>query len=194
MVPSLRDMCKTLVFKYGIGPRNDLPGTLPAEIDNMETAATIDISGRYYADYHIAEQHACEIDIEWSSGVWSLGMRHNRARHEAQIRAGGRTYLGHEWRKIFLFAGEGPFPGCQVIVVFDFDMRLHRRSVHFYGRFYNQYSGNMVSFKTEFSFSITSHYMKVQTEFLIGETFTSVGRRFLKQPDTPYADFFRYID
>lgn len=38
MLPTLRDMCKAAVLKYGVEPRSDLPDTLPAEMNDMEEA------------------------------------------------------------------------------------------------------------------------------------------------------------
>ena len=194
MVPSLRSMCKDFVLKYGIGPRNYLPDTLQAEMENMDTIVRIDMSGCFYEDYHISEQCKCDIDVEWCREGWNFKMRDGRTQHDVQFRAGRRTYLGQEWRKIFLFAGEGPFPVFDDILIYDFDIKLHERTVDFYGRFYNHYSGNMVTFKTGFTSSKTSHFLKVQTEFRIGRMFTMVGKRFMRQPDTPDLDFFRYND
>ena len=189
---TLREMSKSVVIKFGLQPRKDLPDSLPEELDSMEERIRLDITGDYYADYHIQDQHACEVNLNWSSGEWSFVLRHYGVQHEAQLRAGRRTYLGYEWKKIFLFTSDAPFPGLQDIVIYDFVIQLDQRSVWFYGHFYNQYSGNMVVFRTKFRFSITSHFMKVQTEFLIGGMFLGVGQRFLRQPDTQDLDFFRW--
>ena len=88
MVPSLRSMCKDIVLKYGIGPRNDLPATLHAKIENMDKIVRIDMLGRFYEDYHIAEQYRCEIDVEWCREGWNFKMSLDWTQHEVQMKGG----------------------------------------------------------------------------------------------------------
>ena len=191
MLPTLRDMCKAAVLKYGVEPRSDLPDTLPAEMNDMEMRMKLDISGHYYTDYHIPSQHACQVDIDWSHGKWTFTMKHKGVRHLATVKAGRSTYLGYEWKMIFLFTNSKPFPGHQDIVIHNFNIELDQRSVVFHGRFYNQHSGNLCQFQTRFSFSITSHLLKLQTAVMTGGICMVVARRFLSQPDTPDYDFLR---
>ena len=192
MVLTLRGLCKVFIFKFGIEPRSQIPIGLLSEINDMDMATRLDISGRNYTDYHIPQQHACEISLEWFSGEWTITMHHHQGSNQVQqLRAGRRNYMGHEWKKVFLFTFQQTFLGLQDIVVYDFDILITERTVCFYGRFYNQYSGNLVTFRTSIRFSITGHFIKIKTEFLMGATFTTVGERFLRQPDTVDLDFFR---
>ena len=49
-------------------------------------------------------------------------------------------------------------------------------------------------FRTEFTFSITSHFLKVQTEILRGQYFCPVGVRFMRQPDILSYAFLKYCE
>ena len=98
------------------------------------------------------------------------------------------------WSILFLYVHGDPFP-CQpgrAIILKDFHVDTGDSSVTFDGQFYNHCSGTEVAFRTKFGFSVTNHFLKVTTEFFSGGTYNEVGKRFLKQPDTPQGDLFRY--
>ena len=190
-VPALRDLCKATVLKFGLQPRHNLPDALPLEMSLMEMLMRIDMTGLHYSDYHVAFRHSCELDLVWSEGEWTIEMRHFRVRHMAKIRAGERTHLVHKWKKIFLFVNDEPYPGLDNIVIHNFEIELEKRSVVFEGSCYNHHSGDTCQFQTKFTFSATSHLLKLQTTVTVDGIPAVGGRRFLRQPDTENYDFLR---
>ena len=193
MVPQLRELCKIFVFKHGIQGRELLPRGLNMELESLDTNTKLNISGNFYEDFHINSRHAMEIDINWSRGAWIIRMRKRNERREIVLTAGNFSYLDSGWGDLFLLACGGmPFPVREDILVYDFDIYPVRRSVVFSGQFLNHYSDIICQFKTEFSFSVTSHFLRVQTEMLSGQIYWPVGVRFMRQPDTPSYDFFKY--
>ena len=191
MIPPLSEICKIVLFKHGVSGREILPTRLKNQWDILDTETRLNISGNYYEDFHVYGSSAIEIDINWSPGTWIIQMRRRNERREIEVSAGRTSRLASEWRNLFLFTGEMPFPAQEDIVISDFDIYPDRRSVVFSGQFFNHYSGVNSPFRTEFSFSITSHFLKVQTEICSGQDFCPVGVRFMRQPDTPSYDFFK---
>jgi hypothetical protein len=212
MVPTLSDLCKRFIFKYGIGPRSQLPEALSAEISGMDTTVNLDISGCYYSritahgsawsntlyNRNWSETRGLDIDVEWYSGEWRFAMRYPRGRrYETRIRAGGRTSLGNEWNTVFLLR---PFSDDD-IVIYDFVIQLDQRTVCFYGQKYMKGSRQGYAFKTTFSFSVTSHYMRIDKEYTDAlpdygwEMYESPSTyMFFSQPDTRDGAFDRYLD
>ena len=112
---------------------------------------------------------------------------HNEAQRGASL---GNSKSREEY--LFRIRMEDDIPvHHQDIVIHNFNIELDQRSVVFHGRFYNQHSGNLCQFQTRFSFSITSHLLKLQTAVMTGGIYMDVARRFLSQPDTPYYDFLK---
>ena len=181
-----------ILFKHGISGREILPLRLRHELDMLDTETRLNMSGNYYEDFHVYGSSAMVIDINWSHGAWVIQMRRRNERREIEVTAGQTSRLASEWRNLFLFGGVPLFSAHEDIVLSGFDIHPDRRSVVFSGQFYNHYSGVDCPFRTEFTFSITSHFLKVQTEILRGQYFCPVGVRFMRQPDTPSYDFFKY--
>ena len=191
MIPTLREMCKTTVLKFGLEPRTILPDSLPLEMIKLETLMRTHMTGRHYSDYHVSYRDECELDIMWFHGQWTIVMRHNGILHMAKIGAGEITRLVRRWKKIFLFANNEPYPGLYDIAIHNFDIKLEERSIVFYGSYFNENSGTLTEFQTKFTFSATSHLLKIQTGVMINGMLTVVGLRFLRQPDTENYDLFR---
>ena len=198
MIPTLKEMCNITVLKFGLGPRTTLAQKLPlemikleAEMIKLETLMKRHMSGRLYSDYHVSYRDECELDITWCYGMWTIIMRHNGILHMAKIGAGVTTRLVRRWKKVFLFANSEPYPGLYDIAVHDFEIKLEERSVVFFGSYFNENSGTLAQFQTKFTFSATSHLLKVQTGAMINGMLAVVGLRFLRQPDTNNYDLYR---
>ena len=194
MILSLKESCIQYVFKNGVQGRETLPETLAKELLDLERKTKLNISGSNYADYHVLWRYRIvQLDINWSPGSWKILMKTRSNRGELEVTAGTHCYLASGWSILFLYVHGNPFP-CQPgrpIILKDFQVDTGSSSVTFYGQFYNHYSGTEVAFRTNFSFSVTNHFLKVTTEFLSGGIYNKVGKRFLKQPDTPQGDLFR---
>ena len=191
MVSTLKDMCMEKVFKFGIGPRDYLPAELQAELKEKEATMQLDLTGRYYKDSHITAEQACEFDIDWRLGKWSLLLKFAGRRHSITIKAGENATLGWEWKRIFLFFNERLYDGFGDFVIQTFDIQVVHRSVVFHGYFENWYGESRCFFKTRFTFSVSSHCLKLETYVKTAGIFMLVGKRWMFQPDTRDLDFFR---
>jgi hypothetical protein len=169
MIPTLREMCMV----------------------KLESLMRTTMTGRHYSDYHVSYRDECELDIMWFHGEWTIVMRHNGILHMAKIGAGEITRLVRRWKKIFLFANNEPYPGLYDIAIHDFEINLEQRSVVFFGNYFNENSRALTEFQTKFTFSATSHLLKIETGVMINGMLTVVGLRFLRQPDTENYDLFR---
>ena len=141
MIPPLSEICKIVLFKHGVSGREILPTRLKNQWDILDTETRLNISGNYYEDFHVYGSSAIEIDINWWPGTWIIQMRRRNERREIEVSAGRTSRLASEWRNLFLFTGEMPFPAQEDIVISDFDIYPDRRSVVFSGQFFNHYSG-----------------------------------------------------
>ena len=195
MILSLKEICIQYVFKNGVQGRETLPEELAKELIDLEQKTKLNISGSNYADYHVQERYMIlQLDINWTPGSWKIQMQTRSARGELEVTAGKCCYLASGWSILFLYVHGDPFP-CQpgrAIILKDFHVDTGDSSVTFDGQFYNHCSGTEVAFRTKFGFSVTNHFLKVTTVFFSGGTYNEVGKRFLKQPDTPQGDLFRY--
>ena len=88
-----------------------------------------------------------------------------------------------------MFSKEGPYPGVSDITIHNFDMIQEGRIVVFYGKYFNEFSGNILKFRTRFTFSIAAHILKVETIVSIDGIQTVVGRRIMMRPDNEYRAF-----
>lgn len=175
------------VIKFGLRPREDLPRTLPQELADMETTIAIDLTGNYYYDHN--EYIPIEYNISWLDGQWTIKSSWFKQKRTVTISARRRNILGKHWVHLFSLDDlrmDSPF------TVDNFEIDLDERKVTFFGVIpYPHDKDDNLLFKTSFTFSKTSFFMRSRSEAWNGDKYgyAYLDRRTFQQPDTEDEDF-----
>ena len=160
---SLKEICIDAVVKFGVGPRGDLPSTLPAELESKDEiiqkymTGVFDTLGCIWCTETIefCWERKCDENtgFEWSE--WLIKTKNPPGR--AEISAGRRSYLMPEMGPFFLLEP------MERGYVHDFHIDVTNKIVTFYGAYTR--SGKWANFNTRFTF-VTSigEEMEVTTE------------------------------
>ena len=138
-------------------------------------------------------KYASTLSIDFEEGGVKLVMCHAGVRHVAKFQTHTYTHLRPEWKKIFIFSSQGPYPGFSDIIVRSPSVDVNRRYIHFRGQYFNKFSGSVIGFETKFTFSKSNNILRVETIVGIDGTQTVVGRRFMMRPGNSCEDFSRYL-